>query len=704
VRTMHPLLSSLCVLALAFPAASIQSQSSGSSGSSAGLQSGDLSKLRAVNEVEFSPDGRTVAYTVIMRDHPGRPYSQLWVMDVATRKSSRIGDDNSVAGSPGWSHDGRWLSFTGTDGKQGGLWVVHPDGSEATFLAPVTGSNSPLPGQGDNTSWSPDGKQIAFVSSSPGPETANATGDPVVITRYLYRPTASEGFTHFNDNKRLHISIVDVGTKQVRQLTTGTRDEHSIAWSPDGTEIAYVTNPDPNSDEFFHYDIFAIKVADGNVRRLTAMESTEYAPVWSPNGKWIAYAGTRRGITDRETTMEDTHVWIMDSKGEHRREVGGPLDSRQGHPRWSADGGAVYFTAQQRGSTHLARIAVSPTGVAGPAQIVVNDLGSVGGFSAGTEGRLAYALSTPSDLAELYVKTGVTPAHQATELNADVLKGKPIAEADSLTFVSNDNKYEIEAFLVKPLGLVEHPSDTGAATKYPLIVELHGGPHGQNGPAFSFQDQVYAAHGWATLHVNYRGSSGYGQKFADAVFGDQDGDEGQDVLYAVSAAARRNPWIDRERMGIEGVSYGGQLSDWLITQTNEFKAAVPIAGISNVISYNYIDYYNQYEEMEFGQFLHQGTAMDEAWKRSAIRYVAQVHTPTMLIHGENDPDVPIEEAEQYYIALKDVGVDVIFVRYPREGHGLAETAHVIDNINRKFRWYEQHFPRAGTEGVTNVQL
>jgi dipeptidyl aminopeptidase/acylaminoacyl peptidase len=130
---------------------------------------------------------------------------------------------------------------------------------------------------------------------------------------------------------------------------------------------------------------------------------------------------------------------------------------------------------------------------------------------------------------------------------------------------------------------------------------------------------------------------------------------------------------------------------------------VPIAGISNVISYNYIDYYNQYEEMEWGQFLHQGTAMDDAWKRSAIRYVAQVHTPTMLIHGENDPDVPIEEAEQYYIALKDVGVDVIFVRYPREGHGLAETAHVIDNIDRKFRWYEQHFPRAGAEGVTNVQ-
>ncbi len=193
--------------------------------------------------------------------------------------------------------------------------------------------------------------------------------------------------------------------------------------------------------------------------------------------------------------------------------------------------------------------------------------------------------------------------------------------------------------------------------------------------------------------MNYRGSTGYGQKFADAVFGDQDGNEGQDVLYAVSAAVRRYLWIDRERMGIEGVSYGGQLSDWLITQTNEFKAAIPIAGISNLISYNYMTYYNQYEEMEFGQFLHQGRMMDEAWQRSALKYVAQVHTPTMLVHGENDPDVPIAEAEQYFVALKDVGVETIFVRYPREGHGVRETKHAIDLLDRSIRWYEDHFPK-----------
>jgi len=234
-------------------------------------------------------------------------------------------------------------------------------------------------------------------------------------------------------------------------------------------------------------------------------------------------------------------------------------------------------------------------------------------------------------------------------------------------------------------------------------VNIHGGPHGQNGPAFNFKNQVYAAHGYAVLNVNFRGSTGYGQKFADAVFGDQNGNEGQDVLYGVSAAVRRNLWIDRERMGIEGVSYGGQLTEWLITQTNEFKAAIPTAGIVNLVSYNYMTYYNQYEEMEFGQFLHQGTLMDEAWKRSALRFVAQAHTPTLIIHGENDNDVPIAEAEQFFIGLKDVGTETMFLRYPREGHGLQETKHQIDSTERSIAWYEQHFPKAGAEGVTNVQ-
>jgi dipeptidyl aminopeptidase/acylaminoacyl peptidase len=662
------------------------------SGAGAGLQSQDLNHFRSVNEVKLSPDGTHIAYTVTMNDRPGRPYTQIWIMDAATQKTARLGSEKETASHPRWSPDSKMLAYLGGPEEKTGLMYAQADGSGETFLTATSSTNSPLPGQGETFSWSPDSKTIVYVSATPGPETQEANRDPMIITRYLYKPTAGEGLTHFNDNKRLHLFSIDIAGKQSRQLTTGNYDEHSVNWSPDGREVLFVSNREPNSDEFFNYDVFALKVSDGSVRRITATESCEYAPVWSPDGRSIAFLGTKRGLTDRETTMEDTHAWIMDADGTHRREIGASLDNRQQELQWSPDGGSLYVTYQERGNVHLAGFPAS----GGQPEVILRDTGTVGSFSAGKKGQLAYSFATPKDLPQLYLTDGRSAGRQLTSLNSDVLAGKQIADVESFTFVSNDNKFEIEAYLTKPVGL-------NTENKYPLIVNIHGGPHGQNGSAFNFKNQAYAAKGFAVLQINYRGSTGYGQKFADAVFGDQDGNEGQDVLYGVSAATRRYLWIDRERMGLEGVSYGGQLSDWLITQTNEFKAAIPTAGIANLISYNYMTYYNQYEEMEFGQFLHQGNLMEDAWERSALKHVASVHTPTLLVHGENDPDVPIAEAEQYFVALKDVGVDTVFVRYPREGHGLRETKHVVDWIDRSLAWYEKHFPKPGAEGVTNTQ-
>ena len=679
LRSCSCIVSTLALLA-AVPSSSAQ-----------GFSSADLSQLRSVGGVELSPDGHRIAYTIVMRDRPGRPYGQLWLMDLGSQKSARVGGEKDAAGSPLWSADGKWLAFQGSVSGNSGLFIARADGSDVTFLAPTNGTNSPLPGTGKDFTWSPDGKQLAFISSTPGKEAAEAAGDPRVITRYLYKPDAGEGLTRFNDNQRLHIFTVDVTTKQIHQLTQGDTDEHSIDWSPDGQEILFLSNREPNQDEFFNYDIFALKVSDNSIRRLTATEYNEYEPLWSPDGKHIVYRGTRRGVTDRETTMEDTHVWMMNADGSDRREIGAVIDNRQGTPRWAPDGRSVYFTMQERGSIHLVRLPIA----GGKPETLVKDIGSVSSWSLAKDDTLAYSFASPRDTNELYLKTG-DGAHKLTDLNASLFAGKQIAEVESFTFVSNDNKFEVEAFLTKPLGMT-------ATSKHPLIVNIHGGPHGQNGPAFNIKNQVYAAHGYAVLNVNFRGSTGYGQKFADAVFGDQNGNEGQDVLYGVSAAVRRYLWIDRERMGIEGVSYGGQLTEWLITQTNEFKAAIPTAGIVNLVSYNYMTYYNQYEEMEFGQFLHQGNLMDVAWERSALKHVAAAHTPTLILHGENDNDVPIAEAEQFFIALKDVGTETVFVRYPREGHGLSETKHVIDSIDRSIAWYEKHFPKPGAEGITNVQ-
>ena len=642
------------------------------------FRSADLYKLRSAGSVSLSPDGSRLAYTVTRNDGPGRPYSELWVMMLGNGQSRKFGKGGEAA----WSPDGQWIAYAGEQNGAAQLIVSRPDGSAAKSIAALQSTNSPLPTTGRRLAWSPDAKRIAFVNAVPGPETAAASGDPIVITRYLYKPDYNEGLSHFNDNRRLHIFVADLGTGDVKQFTDGAHYEHSIDWSPDGREIAFVSNREPNEDQFFNYDLFALNASNGAVRRLTATENAEYQPRWSPDGKTLVYLGTRRGLTDLETTMEDTHVWLIDADGSNRRELGAAIDNRQFDAGWSPDGKWIYFILERHGNAILARLPAS----GGRAETIVTDRGQVGSWSAGKDENIAYSFASPAAPSEVFYGKPEQPSKKLTDLNADVMAGKRIAEVDPFTFISNDNKYDVEAFLTKPLNMTPE-------SKHPLIVVIHGGPHGQQGPAFSFRNQVYAGLGWATLMVNYRGSTGYGQKFADGVFGDQNGNEAQDVLYGLSAALRRNLWIDRDRLGVEGVSYGGQLSAWLVTQTNIFKASIPTAAIINLVSYNYMTYYNQYEQMEFGIFPHQGNLMDLMWQRSALKYVAQVHTPVMLMHGENDADVPIAEAEQFFIALKDVGVETVFVRYPREGHGLREPKHIVDSIDRSIQWYEKYFPR-----------
>jgi dipeptidyl aminopeptidase/acylaminoacyl peptidase len=654
------------------------------------LVSADLYKLRSVADVQIAPDGKTIAYSIQQSDRPGRPYAQAWLMDLASGQSKRLGGDHEGASGPRWSPDGSHLAFfgRGTEQEGAGLMVSDRDGANVTFIATVTGTNHPLPTSGDRFTWSPDGKRIAFVSATPGPE-ADANGDPMVITRYLYKPTASEGLTHFNDNKRIHIFVADLASKQITQLTDGVYYEHSLDWSPAGDEILFISNRGPDPDRFFNYDVFTVNAATKAVRRLTDTKNAEYRPRWSPDGRRIVYQGTKRPLTSSETTMEDTHVWVMDASGQNRKEIGESLDLRQGAPEWAADGKAIYFTAQDRGNVTLYRLPIA----GGQPAVVVHDAGSVGSWSLDAQGHVALAFSTPTRPAEMYLADSSSsssggakgPGKALTSLNDEVLQGKTLGETEELTFKSFDGT-AIGAYLTKP-------ADGTGGGKHPLIVMIHGGPHGAQGPAFNSKAQVYAGIGWATLMVNFRGSTGYGQKLADAIFKDQDGGEAKDVLAGVDAALTKYPWIDANKLGVEGGSYGGQLTEWLVTQTTRFKAAVPAAGISNLVSFNYMSYYHDYLAVEFGAFPHQQNLMDLLWQRSALRYVNKVQTPVMLVHGENDNDVPIAEAEQFYIALRDVGVDAVLVRYPREGHGVRETRHVIDVIDRSIAWYARYFDK-----------
>ena len=657
----------LAVVSLAVPGAQ----------TSSGLVSSDLYKLQSIGDVQLSPDGTRVAYSIVHSERPGRPYADTWIRDLATGKVTQL---NGGSG-PRWSRDSRWVAYAGRIGEGAGLIVADKNGEGERLVAKIEGTNHPLPSSGERIAWSPDGRSLAYVSATPGPETEDANGDPMVITRYLYKPTATEGLTRFNDNKRLHVFTVDVATHQVTQLTTGAFYEHSIDWSPNGDEILFVSNREAHADTRFNYDVLAVRVRDNVVRRITNTKSAEYVPVWSPDGTRIAFLGTHRDLTSSETTMEDTRVWVMNADGSNRQDIGGAIDNRQGDPQWSPDGTFVYFSVQERGSTKLMRVAAPKTESTVPVA-VVTERGSLGSWSVGTS-KVAYSFSKPDGPSELFLQEGERSATPLTSLNKDVLAVKTIGRVEAFTFNSFDGT-EIEAFLTKP-------GSTGSAGSVPLIVMMHGGPHAQQGPAFTAKGQVYAGLGWATLMVNYRGSTGYGQALTDLIFKDQNGGEAKDVLAGVDAALTKYPWLDANRMGIEGGSYGGQLANWIVTQTPRFKASIPSAGISNLITQNYLSYYHDYLAVEYGAFPHEGDIIDRLWERSAIRYAKHVKTPTLFLHGENDNDVPIAEAEQFFIALQDVGVDTVMVRYPREGHGLRETTHVVDALDRSIAWYKKYF-------------
>lgn len=648
-----------------------------------GLAATDLQQLQSVGEVQWSPTGTHLAYGITHNDRPGRPYSHLEIRNLTTGQVRRVDNGSGVR----WSPDGKWIAYSGGTADGVGLVIANQDGEQARLIAPLTDTNHPLPSTGESLAWSPDAKSIAFLSATAGPEADNANGDPMVVTRYLYKPTASEGDTRFNDNRRLHIFIASVASGQVRQLTDGRYYEHSLDWSPQGDELLFVSNRENDPDRVFNYDIFAARVSDGTVRRITSTKSAEYQPVWSPDGTRIAFSATERELTSSETTMEDTHVWVVHADGSGRREIGDGIDNRQGAPLWSPDGRHVFFPVQERGSTKLVRLPAA----GGAPEVIVGERGSLGAWSLAQD-RVAYAFAGPETPADLFIKTIGAPAapEALTTLNRTLLQARTIARVDAFSFKSSDGR-EIEAFLTQPATALG-----AAGVKHPLIVMIHGGPHGQQGPAFNAKAQVYASAGFASLMVNYRGSTGYGQQLTDAIFKDQNGGEARDVIEGVDAALAKYRWLDGSRLGIEGTSYGGQLTNWIITQTDRFKAAIPMAGISNLVSFNYMAYYHDYLAVEFGAYPHQQDIIETLWDRSPIRLAKNVKTPTLFMHGENDNDVPIAEAEQFYVALHEVGVNTVLVRYPREGHGLRENAHIVDALQRSIEWYRRYFAAATT--------
>ena len=698
----------------------------------------DILRIANVGDAQISPNGQWVVYTVSTVSGD-QIVSTLWLARLGTATatvptitspptSQRLpttnwADERSAPTpllAPGWTgSDPRWspdsakIAFLSDQGDQHGLWVVSLDKREPRFIAGVQNTNFFITYAGESLAWAPDSKRIAYISASEEltepPDRFPSQDDPRVIDRIQYKSR-----TAFSDKRRTHVWLTAVDKPEPRQLTSGYAYDHGVTFSPDGDEIAFLSNHEPDPDANNNSDIFAVDLS-GQVRQITATKGCEYEPAWSPDGKWIAYTATKRDVTTIDSVAEDTHVWVISASGSNSRELTGAQDRRARDPRWTHDGNSVLYLAGDRGSTTIYRVDIStrhieafmlPVDAAGHIhgafmeykQSSVDSDGPFGGFQissfsiaqrpispGATSGGdnyppIAFTLSANITPVEVYVAGGKSLSIVRPSAHNEPVRSLQLVPSARIDFKSFDGT-PVQGWLIKPIGW---RSDR----KYPLILSIHGGPHGMSGYAFNPTFQVYAERGYAVLYLNPRGSSGYGQKFSDGTLNEWGGGDYKDLMAGVDEALRKYSWIDGERMGVTGGSYGGFMTNWIITQTPRFRAAVSAASVSNLISFYSTSLYQDLIHAEFGGFPWDNYEL--LWQWSPLRYVKQAQTPTLFIHGEQDNDVHITQAEEMYTALKRRGVETVLVRYPREGHGLREPKHRVDALERTLAWFDRY--------------
>jgi len=649
------------------------------------LHSIDVFQLEYADDVQISPDGSHIVYVRVSHDiMTDRTRRNLWIVDVDGRNNRPLRSEARNFSQPRWSPDGTRIAYVSAADGSPQLYVRWMDSGQTALLTNLV--EPP-----DSIAWSPDGKTIAFTQFVPlskpplarppdKPEGAQWAPPVKVIDTVQYR---ADGAGYLESGFQ-HIFIVSAEGGTPRQLTDGEFDDNGpLSFSPDGQRIWFSANRNPDWErEPQNSDVYVVDLATQHITPIAQRRGPDASPRISPDGKQVAYVG----YDDRYQGYQVTHLYVVDAQGGEPRVVTAQFDRDIDNPRWAANSRGIYFTYDDRGVRKLGyttlegRISTLAEGLGG------TDLGRPymsGDFSVARNGRVAFTHNTPHRPADVATAVAKGGARVLTALNDDLFGNKTLGEVRALTWKSSKDQREIQGWVITP-------PDYDAAKKYPLILEIHGGPFAAYGPNYASELQLYAAAGYMVLYANPRGSTSYGEEFGNLIHHAYPGDDYFDLMSGVDALIAEGH-VDADNLFVTGGSGGGVLTAWIVGKTDRFRAAVVAKPVINWSSFVLTaDASSFFYKYWFGA--QPWEQPQEYWRRSPLSLAGNVKTPTMLITGEADYRTPIEESEQFYQALKLRQVDTVMVRIPEASHGgmVARPSNLIAKVDNILAWFERY--------------
>ncbi|WP_200416492.1 S9 family peptidase [Virgibacillus salexigens] len=659
------------------------------------LTSEDILNLEVFSDPQFTPDGQAFTYVSTTINDKKDYQSQLFYQSLNDNNAIPWTFDNDKNTYLRFSPDGKRAVFQSTRSGLPQLWLINTDGGEAQQLTTFKHGAT-------NPTWTKDGQFILFSALLENDDDIHNQQEmtkeekqkiksakqehPLVVNRLKYKSDAKG----FHDNKKTQIIRMNIQDGSVTQLTQADTDHAFQDISPDGKTVLIAANLNDEADQELSNDLYLLDIATQKMNKLTTKHGSYQQASFSPDGSKIACFG--HDFAYKGATL--TELYIFDCQSLEQTclstnwnfQLGDAMigDTRLGTsetgPTWNQDGSTIFFIATREGATELHQIELTANH-----QVLYSDDNHVFGFTYDVvNDQLILGISTPTDPCNFYLLNEDLSLSQLTNGNKTV-KDQIAFEKPETLWIKTEDNVEIQGWLIRPYHFTE-------GKKYPMILEIHGGPHAMYGQTFFFELQLLAAQGYVVLYTNPRGSHGYDQHFVDACRMDYGGGDYHDVMQAVNHAVQMYSFIDKDRLGVTGGSYGGFMTNWIVGHTNCFKAAVTQRSISNWLSfYGVSDIGYFFTEWEHGLNLLDDPS--KLWEISPLKYAADVETPLLILHGENDYRCPIEQGEQLFITLKHLKKEVEFVRFPEANHELSRSGKPnmrIERLNHICRWFEKY--------------